>query len=68
MDAPTLERYADATAALLDLPLAPEHREGVLRYLSLAAGFYALVQAVDLPADTEPSLAFVPVPPGEPAA
>ncbi len=68
MDATTLERYADATAALLGLPLAPDHREGVLRYLALAASFYAQVEAVDLPDTTEPSLAFVPVPPGEPSA
>lgn len=63
MDETTLERYADAAAAALRLPLADDHRPGVLRYLSLAAGFYALVEAVDLPVDTEPSLAFVAVPP-----
>jgi hypothetical protein len=58
-----IEDHVDATAAALDLPLAPEHRTGVLRYFKLAAQFAEVVQSVDLDATTEPSMAFVPVSP-----
>ena len=40
------EKYVDATAAALGLPLRSDHRPGVLRYFGLAAGFAALVEAV----------------------
>jgi hypothetical protein len=59
------ERYVDATAAALGLPLAPEHRPGVLRFFGLAASMAALVEAVPLSPHDESALRFEPVPPGE---
>jgi hypothetical protein len=55
-----LEAYLDASAAALVLPIAPEHRPGVLRYLALAAGFAAQVDAVPLTPHDEPAVNFVP--------
>jgi hypothetical protein len=52
--------YLDATAAALDLPIAPEHRPGVLRYLALAAEFAAQVEAVPLAPHDEPAVNFAP--------
>ena len=60
-----IEDYVDAAAAALDLPLAPEHRPGVLGYFALAAEFAALVEAVPLPMAAEPALHFAPVAPGD---
>jgi hypothetical protein len=57
-----IERYVDACAAALDLPIAPEHRPGVLQYFALAAGFAAQLQAVPLTAHDEPAVNFVPEP------
>jgi hypothetical protein len=59
------ERYVDATAAALGLPLAPEHRPGVLRFFGLAASMAALVEAVPLSPHGESALRFEPVSPGE---
>jgi hypothetical protein len=56
-----IEAYVDATAAALALPIAPEHRPGVLRYFALAAGFAAQLDAIALTAQDEPALSFVPV-------
>ncbi len=63
-----IETYVDAAAAALDLPLHPAHRDGVLRYFALAAQMAAQVQAVELDASAEPSMAFVPVVPNRPTA
>lgn len=60
------EKYVDATAAALGLPLRSDHRPGVLRYFALAAGFAAVIDAVPLEAHHESAVTFVPVPP-EPA-
>jgi hypothetical protein len=60
----TPERIAaqvDAAAALLDLPLAPEHRPGVLRYFALAAGFAAQLEAIELQPHDEPAVQFTPL-------
>jgi hypothetical protein len=57
-----IERYVDACAAALALPLAPEHRPGVLQYFALAAGFAAQLQAVPLTAHDEPAVNFGPEP------
>ncbi|GAA4335710.1 hypothetical protein GCM10023165_12340 [Variovorax defluvii] len=57
----TIEAYVDAAAAALDLPLRPDHRAGVLRYLALAAEFAAVVEAVPLDAHDEPAVHFTPV-------
>jgi hypothetical protein len=55
-----LEAYLGASAAALALPIAPEHREGVLRYLALAAGFAAQVEAVPLAPHDEPAVNYLP--------
>jgi hypothetical protein len=52
VEAVNFERYVDEQAALLGLPLAPEHRPGVLRYLQLVAGMAPRVMDFALtPAD-----------------
>lgn len=60
-----IEAYVDAAAAALALPLAPEHRPGVLMYFELAAGFAALVMAQALHNEDEPAPVFTPVAPGD---
>jgi hypothetical protein len=57
--------YVDATAQLLQLPIAPEHRPGVLRYFGLASEMAALVNGLPLTAADEPAPAFVPISPNE---
>ena len=42
------ERYMDAAAGLIDLPLAPDWRPGVVRFLDLAAEMAAVLEAVPL--------------------
>ncbi|MBP6893591.1 MAG: DUF4089 domain-containing protein [Pseudacidovorax sp.] len=64
MNAEQIEAYVDAAAAALDLPIAPEHRPGVLRYFALAADMAALTEAVDLAAHDESAVRFEPVAPG----
>jgi hypothetical protein len=59
------ERYADETAAVLGLPLAAEHRPGVVRYLQLAASLAPLVTGFPLGRDDEAANVFVPVGPGD---
>ncbi|MES2610715.1 MAG: DUF4089 domain-containing protein [Pseudomonadota bacterium] len=61
MNAAELERYMDAAAQAIGLPLAVEHRPAVLGYLALASGFADTVNAVPLDATDEPAMAFVPV-------
>lgn len=58
-----IEAYVDAVAAALGLPLAPEHRPGVLRYFGLAAGMAELVNGLPLTPHDEPAGAFVPIVP-----
>jgi hypothetical protein len=57
------ERCVDAQAALLGLPIAAEHRPGVLRYLQLAAGMAPLVMDFPLAPADESGNVFVPVSP-----
>lgn len=59
------EAYVDATAALLALPLAPEHRPGVLRYFGLAAEMAALVNGLPLSTHDDPAESFVPIAAGD---
>lgn len=66
MTPPEIARYVDAAAMLLDLPLQAGHREGVLRYFELAAGFAAVVEAVPLAAHDDSAVTFIPVSPEEP--
>ena len=42
------EAYIDAAADLIGLPLQPEWKPGVARFLDLAASMAALVEAVEL--------------------
>lgn len=58
-----IEAYVDAAAAVLDLPLSPQHRPGVLQFFALAAGFAEQLQAVPLEAHDDPAPVFVPVEP-----
>ncbi|MCY7316429.1 MAG: DUF4089 domain-containing protein [Rubrivivax sp.] len=61
------EAYVDAQAALLGLPIASEHRPGVLRYLQLVAGLSPRVMDFALAPADESGSVFVPVsPPGLP--
>jgi hypothetical protein len=55
-----LASYLDASAAALELPIAAEHRPGVLRYLALAADFAARLDAVPLAPHDEPAVNFLP--------
>ena len=55
--------YVDSAAAALSLPIAPEHRPGVLHYFALAASLADLVNAHPLGTADEPAPAFVPVAP-----
>jgi hypothetical protein len=61
LTAAQIEAFCDATAAALSLPLAPEHRPGVLRYFALAAQMAALVESVPLTPADEPAVHFAPV-------
>ena len=63
MRAETIEAYVDAAAAALELPLAAEHRPGVLRYFGLAAEMAELVNGLPLALQDEPAEAFVPISP-----
>ena len=63
MEADRIEAYVDATAALLGLPLAAEHRPGVLRYFGLAAEMAELVNGLPLAMQDEPAEAVVPIAP-----
>jgi hypothetical protein len=65
MDAAHIEAYVDAAAAALGLPLAAEHRPGVLRYFGLAAEMAACVNGLPLGTGDEPAEAFVPIAPGD---
>ncbi len=61
------EPYLDAQSALLGLPIAPEHRPGVLLYLQLAAGMAARVMDFELTPADESGNVFVPVGPAKPS-
>ena len=56
-----VEAYVDAAASALGLPIAPEHRPGVLHYFALAAGFADQLDGVALAPHDEPAVGFVPV-------
>lgn len=59
----TIEACVDATAELLGLPIAPEHRPGVLRYFALAASYAAQTYGLAIDDKADPASVFVPVPP-----
>jgi hypothetical protein len=58
------EAWVDTQAALLGLPIAPEHRPGVVRYLQLVAGIAPRVMDFPLSPSDESGNTFVPVSPG----
>ena len=58
-----VERYAEAAAQALNLPLAPEHRQGVLRYLQMVTQLAPRVMDFPLPPAVESGNAFRPVGP-----
>jgi hypothetical protein len=62
-DETTVASWVDAQAALLGVPLAPEHRPGVLRYAALAAQMAEVVMAVPLTVHDEPGHPFRPAEP-----
>ena len=62
-DPRSIAAAVDAAAALLELPLAPAHRPGVLRYYALAAQMAEQVLAVPLERDDEAAGVFRPVGP-----
>jgi hypothetical protein len=55
-----IEAYVDAAAAALDLPLAAEHRPGVLQFFALAAGMADVVDKVPLVPHDESAVHFLP--------
>jgi hypothetical protein len=58
------EAYVDAAAAALGLPIADDHRKGVLLYFGLAAAMAQLVNGLPLTEADEPGNVFIPVSPG----
>ncbi len=58
-----IESYVDAAAAALQLPLAPEHRPGVLQFFALAAGLAEVLMAYPLGRDDDPAEVFTPLSP-----
>ena len=60
-----LEIYVDTMAAVLALPLLPEHRPGVLVHFELAANLADLVNAQALRIDDEAAPVFTPLAPGD---
>lgn len=54
------EAYVDAAAALIGLPIDPEHRPGVVLNLERIAQMAALVLEYPLPDEAEPAPVFRP--------
>ena len=54
------EAYVDAAAALIDLPIDPAHRPGVVVNLERIAQMAALVMEFALPEEAEPAPVFRP--------
>lgn len=52
--------YVDRTAQLIDLPLNPEHRPGVVENFARIAAIANLVMEFPLPEDAEPAPLFEP--------
>ncbi len=63
MERPQAEAYVDAAAAALGLPIAAEHRPGVVHYVELAVAMAELVMTLPLEIADEPAPAFVPIAP-----
>jgi Protein of unknown function (DUF4089) len=63
MEREQVEAYVDAAAAAVDLGIAPEHRDGVVHYVGLAAAMAELVMGFAFGIDDEPAAVFVPIGP-----
>jgi len=55
-----VEQYVDAAAAALALPIAPEHRPGVIENFSRLAMLAAVVNEFPLGAEDEPAPVWKP--------
>jgi Protein of unknown function (DUF4089) len=55
-----IEAYVDATAKLIDLPIAPEHRPGVVQFTAGLFEAAALVSELPLPDEVEAAPVFYP--------
>jgi hypothetical protein len=55
-----LSAYVDETAKRVGLPIAPEHRPGVIQFTSVLLAQGALVMEFPLPDDVEPAPVFRP--------
>ena len=53
-----IEAYIDAAAKAIGLPIAPEHRAGVITNFERTAQFAALLNDFDLPESLEPAAIF----------
>ena len=61
-----IERHVNASAALIGLPIAAEHRPGVLLYFGLVTRIAQPLMDFALAVDEEPAAVFVPVAPQRP--
>lgn len=59
-DSLALAAYVDAVALALGMPLAEQHRVGVIAAMTRLAAFAADVATVELPAEIEVAGMFVP--------
>jgi len=59
-DAAAVAAYVDAAAVALGMPLAPQHRAGVIAAMSRLAAFAGDVAAVELSDEVEVAGVFVP--------
>ena len=59
-----IESIVAAQASLLELPIAAEHRPGVLAYFALATEMARLVDGLELGVEDESGSVFLPVAPG----
>ena len=52
--------YVDAAAKLIALPIAPQHRPGVIQFMGVVLSAAALVMEFPLPGDEESAPVFEP--------
>ena len=55
-----IEAYVDAAAKVIDLPIDPEHRPGILTYFKIVAGLAEQVNDFPLTPEIEPSPVYRP--------
>jgi hypothetical protein len=59
----SVEAYVDAMAAAIGLPIAPEHRPGVVRYVAMVAALAPSLMETELLPSDESGNVFQPVEP-----